>query len=78
VKAVSRDSRQTLPLLHALPVLSGGALVLVLVLPRAQHHTVLALGGRHSEVLPGVGLCGDGVGLRTRRGVLLLGVSVSS
>lgn len=35
-------------------------------------HAVLGPGGREGEVLSGVGLRGDGVGLRPRRGRLLL------
>lgn len=58
------DHREALSVLHALPVLRG---------PRPRtHHPVLALGGRDGEVLPGVGLGGDGVGLRPGRGRLVL------
>lgn len=56
--------REALSVLHALPVLRG-------TLART-HDPVLALGGRDGEVLPGVGLGGDGVGLRTGRGGLIL------
>lgn len=58
------DHGEALSVLHALPVLRGP-------LPGADH-PVLALGGRDGEVIPGVGLRGDGVGLWTRRGRFLL------
>ena len=58
------DHGEALSVIHALPVLWGS-------LPGA-HHTILALGGRDGEVLPGVGLGRDGVGLRTGRGGLIL------
>lgn len=59
------DHREALSVLQALPVLRGA-------LPRAKH-PVLALGGRYGEVLPGVGLGGDGVSLWAwRRGLILM------
>lgn len=59
------DHGETFPVLHALPVLRGP-------LSRNNNNPILALGGRDGEVLPGVGLGGDGVGLRTGRGRLIL------
>lgn len=56
--------REAFSVLHALPVLCGP-------LSRADN-PILALGGRDGEVLPGVGLGGDGVGLWTGRGGLVL------
>lgn len=56
--------RESFSVLHALPVLGG-------TLPRT-HHPILALGGWDGEVLPGVGLGGDGVSLWTGRGGLIL------
>lgn len=58
------DHREALSVLHALPVLRGP-------LP-GTYNPILALGGRDGEVLPGVGLGGDGVGLWTGRGGLVL------
>lgn len=56
------DHREAFSVLHALPVLS---------LPRTND-PILALGSRDGEVLPGVGLGGDGVSFWTWRGGLIL------
>lgn len=58
------NHREALSVLHALPVLRGP-------LP-GSHNPILALGDWDGEVLPGVGLGGDGVGLWTGRGGLVL------
>jgi len=58
------DHRKSFSVFHALPVLRRP-------LPWT-HNPILALGGWDGEVLPGVGLGGDGVGLWTRRGRLIL------
>lgn len=59
------DHREAFSVLHALPVLCGP------LLPGTDN-PVLALRCRDGEVLPGVGLGGDGVGLWTGRGGLVL------
>ena len=56
--------REAFSVLHALPVLRRP-------LP-GTHYPILALGGRDGEVLPGVGLGGDGVGLWMGRGGVIL------
>lgn len=58
------NHREAFSVLHALPVLRGR-------LSRAND-PILALRGRDGEVLPGVGLGGDGIGLWTGRGGLVL------
>lgn len=58
------DHREAFSVLHALPVLRGP-------LPRT-HNPILALRGRDGEILPGIGLGGDGVGLWMGRGGLIL------
>lgn len=58
------DHREALSVLHALPVRRGP-------LPRTNH-PILALGGRYGEVLPGIGLGGNGVSFWSGRGGLIL------
>lgn len=58
------NHRGAVSVVHALPVLRGH-------LARTDN-PVLALRGRDGEVLPLVGLGGDGVGLWTGRGGLIL------
>lgn len=58
------NHREAFSVLQALPVLRGP-------LSRAND-PVLALRGRYGEILPGVGLGGDGVSLRAWRGGLVL------
>lgn len=53
------NNREAFSVLHALPVLCGS-------LPRTND-PILALRGRYGEILPGVGLGGDGVSLWARR-----------
>lgn len=53
------NHREAFSVLHALPVLCGS-------LPRTND-SILALRGRYGEILPGVGLGGDGVSLWARR-----------
>lgn len=53
------NHRELLSFIHTLPLLWWRL--------TWTYHTVLALGGRDSEVVSGVGLRGDGIGLWTRR-----------